>query len=127
MDPSVRPEDVDGSDGLGSDLPEWERERLEKVARLRKAEVEPYARSFEGRTSLGEIAGRHSELEVGETAEGSSCRVAGRVMARRVHGKAVFLTLRDGWDDLQIYSNVTSISEISSAAKDTCSAHAAGN
>ena len=97
MDSSVRSEGVDGGDGLESDLPEWERERLEKVSRLRKAGVELYSRSFEGRTPLGEIAGRYAGLEVGETAEGSSCRVAGRVMARRVHGKAVFLTLRDGW------------------------------
>ena len=32
-------------------------------------------------------------------------------MARREHGKAVFLTLRDGWDDLQVYGNVDTLGE----------------
>jgi lysyl-tRNA synthetase class 2 len=105
---------VDG-DGSGPDIPDWERERLAKVERLRAAGTEPYARKFEGRTPLAEIAAKYSSLEVGETAEGSSCRVAGRVMARRAHGKAVFFTLRDGWDDLQIYSNVDTLGEESLA------------
>ena len=43
------------------------------------------------------------------------CRVAGRIMARREHGKAVFLTLRDGWDDIQVYSNVDTLGEASFA------------
>ena len=41
--------------------------------------------------------------------------MAGRVMARREHGKAVFLTLRDGWDDLQVYANVDTLGEESFA------------
>ena len=36
-------------------------------------------------------------------------------MARREHGKAVFLTLRDGWDDLQVYGNVDALGEESFA------------
>jgi lysyl-tRNA synthetase class 2 len=93
------------------DLPEWERDRLAKADRLRQEGIEPYARSFEGRTLLGEITELHSALEPGQKAEGSHYRVAGRVMARREHGKAVFLTLRDGWDDLQIYGNVDALGE----------------
>ena len=93
------------------DLPEWERDRLAKAERLRQAGIEPYARSFEGRTLLGEITELHSSLEPGQKAEGSHYRVAGRVMARREHGKAVFLTLRDGWDDLQVYGNVDALGE----------------
>ena len=93
------------------DLPEWERDRLAKADRLRQAGIEPYARSFEGRTPLGEITELHSALEPGQKAEGSHNRVAGRVMARREHGKAVFLTLRDGWDDLQVYGNVDALGE----------------
>ena len=89
----------------GSDhVPEWGRERLIKVERLRDEGIEPYARSFESRTRLGEIAEVYGHLETGTKAEGSHHRVAGRVMARREHGKAAFLTLRDGWDDLQVYA-----------------------
>ena len=93
------------------DLPEWERDRLAKADRLRQEGIEPYARSFEGRTLLGEITELYSALEPGQKAEGSHYRVAGRVMARREHGKAVFLTLRDGWDDLQVYGNVDALGE----------------
>lgn len=111
MDPSAPSEGPDGGDGLKAQAPEWERQRLAKVARLRGLNIEPYARSFESRTPLGEITAKHSGLATGETAEGLSYRVAGRVMSRREHGKAVFLTLRDGWDDLQIYSNVDTLGE----------------
>jgi lysyl-tRNA synthetase class 2 len=111
MDVSVPSEEHVGGDGSGSDVPEWERERLAKVERLRGAGIEPYARTFPDRTSLAEIAAEYAALEVGETAEGSRCRVVGRVMARRAHGKAVFFTLRDGWYDLQIYSNVDTIGQ----------------
>jgi lysyl-tRNA synthetase, class II len=92
-------------------LPELERDRLAKADRLRQEGVEPYARSFEGRTLLGEITERYSPLEVGQKAEGSHHRIAGRVMGRREHGKVVFLTLRDGWDDLQVYGNVDALGE----------------
>ena len=93
------------------DLPGWERDRLAKADRLRQEGVEPYARSFEGRTPLGEITELYSALEPGQKVEGSHYRIAGRVMARREHGKALFITLRDGWDDLQIYGNVDALGE----------------
>jgi lysyl-tRNA synthetase, class II len=93
------------------DLPEWERDRLAKVDRLRQEDIEPYARSFEGRTLLGELTELYSALETGSTAEGSHYRVAGRVMARREHGKAIFLSLRDGWDDLQLYATFDALGE----------------
>ena len=105
MDPGQDTPGERGDAEPGSDhVPEWERERLIKVERLRDQGVEPYARSFESRTRLGEIAEAYGHLETGTKAEGSHHRVAGRVMARREHGKAVFLTLRDGWDDLQVYA-----------------------
>jgi len=83
---------------------------LAKAERLRGSDVELYARSFEGRTRLGEIAEAHADLEAGQRQEGEY-RIAGRVMTRREHGKAVFLTLRDGWDDLQVYANIDTLGE----------------
>lgn len=96
---------------LLSEMPEWERDRLAKVQRLREAQVEPYARSFEPRVRLSDVADRHADLASGEKDESIEYRVAGRVMARREHGKAVFVTLRDGWDDLQVYANVDALGE----------------
>jgi lysyl-tRNA synthetase class 2 len=111
MDPSVPSEEQVGGDGPDSDLRLWERERLAKVERLRAAGIEPYARKFEDRTLPGDIVAKYGVLEAGENAEGSHCRVAGRVISRRAHGKAVFFTLRDGWDDIQIYSNVDTLGQ----------------
>ena len=106
-------EDCDEGDGQAASLPEWERDRLAKLERLRHENVEPYARSFESRTRLGEITETHAGLEPGQKAESSHYKVAGRVMSRREHGKAVFITLRDGWDDLQVYANVDTLGETS--------------
>lgn len=113
MDPAVPSEDRGGGDGPETQLPEWERDRLEEIENLRREGIEPYARSFTGRTPLGEIARAYADLETDHKAEDSHCRIAGRVLSRREHGKAVFLTLRDGWDDLQVYANVDTLGEVS--------------
>ena len=70
---------------------------------------ELYARRFWPRDSIAQVLAAHPGLPPGEKAEGSHYRVAGRVMTRREHGKACFLTLRDGWEDLQVYGNVNSL------------------
>jgi lysyl-tRNA synthetase class 2 len=97
--------------GQPSELREWERDRLSELERLRAENVEPYARSFLDRTPVAKIATAYASLEPGEKAEDAHYRIAGRVMARREHGKAVFLTLRDGWDDLQVYGNIDALGD----------------
>jgi lysyl-tRNA synthetase, class II len=77
----------------------------EKLSRLRAEGVEPYARRFQPRTPLGDIVGRYDGIEAGEETD-DRYRIAGRVLARREHGKAAFLTLRDGQTDLQLFGNV---------------------
>lgn len=96
-------------------MPEWERDRLAKMDRLREQGVELYARSYGVRTSPAEIRRLHPEPGPEGEDEEVRYRIAGRVMSRRNHGKAVFLTLRDGWDDLQVYGNVDSLGESSFA------------
>src|SRR3954471_22477942 len=70
-------------------------ERREKLARLREAGVEPFPHSFEGRTEIATIRAAHEGLAAGEETE-DRYRVAGRVAARRGHGKAAFLDLVAG-------------------------------
>jgi lysyl-tRNA synthetase class 2 len=79
-------------------------------------EVELYARRFWPRTTVAEIKAAYGGLEVGETAEASQCRAAGRVLARREHGKACFFTIRDGIEDIQLYANVNTLGAESFAA-----------
>ena len=115
------------------------REQAAKVERLREAGVDPYARSYQPRTPAGEIIAGYGHLTAGEETE-DRFRITGRVMSRREHGKAVFLTMRDGWDDLQVYGrrrrpgrgvlrrpSPTSTWATSSAARAGCSARAAAS
>jgi lysyl-tRNA synthetase class 2 len=111
MDPAVPSEERGGGDGPEVRPSEWGAERLAEIERLRREGVEPYARSFTGRTRLAEIRQAHGDLGPDQKAEGSHYRIAGRVMSRREHGKACFLTLRDGWDDLQVYANIDTLGE----------------
>jgi Lysyl-tRNA synthetase (class II) len=84
-------------------------ERRTKAERLSEAGVELFARRYEPRTRAAEILVRHESVSVGEELPDARYRVAGRVISRREHGKACFLTLRDGWDDLQVYGNVNPV------------------
>jgi lysyl-tRNA synthetase class 2 len=86
------------------------REQAAKAERLRASGVDPYARSYQPRTPAGEIVAAYGHLTAGEETE-DRFRVTGRVMSRREHGKAAFLTLRDGWDDLQVYGRVDALGE----------------
>jgi lysyl-tRNA synthetase class 2 len=78
-------------------------ERREKLARLRESGVEPFPHSFAGRTELATVRAAHEGLAAGEEAA-DRYRVAGRVAARRGHGKAAFLDLVDGSGRIQLHA-----------------------
>src|SRR5215211_63353 len=78
-------------------------ERREKLARLRDQGIEPFPHSFAGRTEIAAVRAAHEDLAAGEeTAD--RYRVAGRVAARRGHGKAAFLDLVDGSGRIQLHA-----------------------
>jgi lysyl-tRNA synthetase, class II len=78
-------------------------ERRDKLARIRAAGVEPFPHEFAGRIPIAEVRAEHEGLEAGAETE-SSHRVAGRLAARRGHGKAAFLDLVDGSGRIQLHS-----------------------
>jgi lysyl-tRNA synthetase class 2 len=78
-------------------------ERRQKLERLREAGVDPYPVSFHDRLPVSEVLEQHSGLAAGEEASGSR-RVAGRLLARRGHGKAAFLDLEDRSGRIQLYA-----------------------
>jgi lysyl-tRNA synthetase class 2 len=78
-------------------------ERREKLERLREAGIEPYPHSFEDRVDIGEVRSAHEGLPAGMETD-SRYRVAGRILARRGHGKAAFLDLRDGSGQVQLHA-----------------------
>lgn len=79
-------------------LDEQHRIRLEKLAALRAAGKDPYTiTKFPVTISNKEIRDRFDELENTEVA------IAGRLMTRRIMGKASFIDVRDGSDRMQVY------------------------
>ena len=78
-------------------------ERRAKLARLREAGREPFPPAFAGREPIAAVRAAHQALAAGEETD-SLHTIAGRIMARRGHGKAAFIDLRDGTGQLQLHS-----------------------
>jgi lysyl-tRNA synthetase, class II len=85
-------------------------ERRAKLDRLREAGIEPYPHGFPDRTEIAAVRESHDGIEPGEETS-DRYRVAGRLTARRGHGKASFLDLRDGTGDVQIQARVDELGE----------------
>jgi lysyl-tRNA synthetase class 2 len=78
-------------------------ERREKLERLRQAGIEPFPHAFEGRTEIVEIRTAHEGLASGAETEDRR-RVAGRITARRGHGRAAFIDLVDRSGRIQLHA-----------------------
>jgi lysyl-tRNA synthetase, class II len=85
-------------------------ERRAKLERLREAGIEPFPHSFPDRTEIAAVRESHDDLESGEET-GDRYRIAGRLTARRGHGKAAFLDLRDGTGQLQVQARVDELGD----------------
>src|SRR4051794_19770572 len=77
---------------------EYERERREKLQRLRDLGVDPFGQRTENVKPLAEIRALHKP-EFGQDG-GPSVIAAGRVMFKKSFGKLSFVTLRDDSGDL---------------------------
>ncbi len=77
-------------------------ERREKLERLRKAGIEPFPHTYEGRAEIAEIRAAHQGLAVGSETD-DRFRVAGRIAARRGHGKAAFIDIVDRSGRIQLH------------------------
>jgi lysyl-tRNA synthetase, class II len=79
------------------------RDRREKLDRLRDAGIEPFPHEFGEREEIAEVRAAHAGLAAGAETD-SRHRVAGRIVARRGHGKAAFLDVRDGSGQIQLHA-----------------------
>jgi lysyl-tRNA synthetase class 2 len=70
-------------------------QRYKNLEKLKKAGINPFGESFSGIESIASLKKDYSE--------GRQVRVAGRIMARREHGKSVFIDLKDFSGRIQIY------------------------
>ncbi|HWW67707.1 MAG TPA: OB-fold nucleic acid binding domain-containing protein, partial [Solirubrobacterales bacterium] len=78
-------------------------DRREKLDRIRDAGIDPFPHDFAEREDIAEVRAAHEGLAPGIETE-SRHRVAGRIAARRGHGKACFLDLRDGTGQIQLHA-----------------------
>jgi lysyl-tRNA synthetase class 2 len=85
-------------------------DRRAKLERLREAGIEPFPHGFADRTEIAAVRESHEGIEPGEET-GDRYRVAGRLTARRGHGKASFLDLKDGTGQIQIQARVDELGE----------------
>ena len=88
------------------ELDEQHRIRLEKLAALKEAGKDPYKiTEFPVDTYNKDIRDRFDELENGEVI------IAGRMMTRRIMGKASFMDIRDASDRMQVYVRKDDVGE----------------
>jgi lysyl-tRNA synthetase class 2 len=78
-------------------------ERRAKLDRLRAAGIEPFPHEYPGRVEVASVREAHEGLRPGEETD-AGYRLAGRIVARRGHGKAAFLDLADGSGQIQLHS-----------------------
>jgi lysyl-tRNA synthetase, class II len=93
--------------------PQQVEDRKSKRAKLRELGVDPYGARYQNVQAITEVL-EHAEtlnLGPGQHAEGSSVRIAGRVMLHRPCGKLVFMTLRDSSGDMQTAVSKSAVDE----------------
>jgi lysyl-tRNA synthetase class 2 len=78
-------------------------ERRAKLAELRDAGVDPFPPAFRDRTAVADVLESYAQLNDGDESE-DTLRVAGRLTARRGHGKAAFLDLTDRTGRIQLHA-----------------------
>lgn len=88
---------------LGQDENRLIAERREKLTQMRK-KGQAYPNNFQPDHSAAELHDQYNEHSKEELAElGKTVKVAGRMMLKRVMGRASFATIQDGTGRLQLY------------------------
>ena len=90
------------------ELTDLERQRVEKLERLRARGVEPYPRRVERTHTIAEAL---AALEAAEAAgkEGPQVTVAGRLRSMRVMGKVTFAHIEDGSGSIQLFLRIQDV------------------
>ena len=84
-------------------------ERRAKLAAWRDA-GDVYPTKYQPRDEIGPLHDAYAGLEAGQKS-GDVRRIAGRVMARRVHGKLTFVVLKDSSGELQLFARFDALGE----------------
>lgn len=85
-------------------------DRRAKVAALRASGIEPYPPSAAPTADIASMRAAHEELEAGEETD-VAYTLAGRLMGKRGHGKAMFADLQDRTGRVQLHVTLDRIGE----------------
>ncbi|MFN7247750.1 MAG: lysine--tRNA ligase [Microcystis sp.] len=97
-----------------STLEEIRSARLEKVAGLQKAGLNPYAYQWKSTAHAQQLQEQYADLAPGEEIS-TEVAIAGRIIARRIMGKLAFFNLQDETGTIQLYLDKKRISETMAA------------
>jgi lysyl-tRNA synthetase class 2 len=93
-------------------LSQEQRNRRDKLARLRENGINPFPNNFKPETTCDAVIKKYESKNAEELlAMGEECSVAGRIMALRKFGKAAFVKLQDQSGQLQLYFKRDDLSE----------------
>ncbi len=84
--------------------------RRAKLRAAHEAGLQPYVSGFERTGTVADVLARHAGLEPGDETD-DVVALAGRLVARRDQGKVLFLVIRDGADEIQLFCRVNVIGE----------------
>jgi lysyl-tRNA synthetase, class II len=84
--------------------------RLQKLDEYRKKGIDPFAYSFEKTHQIDTVLTNYSEIEIDNKSE-DICSIAGRIIAKRGHGKAMFGNITDESGSIQFYVNLNTLEE----------------
>ena len=85
-------------------------ERRRKLDDLLAAGASPYRNRFPDPDAIAPLLERFAAIESGDESD-ESFRVAGRIVIKRGHGKAVFLVIQDAGARIQLYGNLDNLGE----------------
>ncbi|TRT70179.1 MAG: lysine--tRNA ligase [Microcystis sp. M_OC_Ca_00000000_S217Cul] len=97
-----------------STLEEIRAARLQKVAGLQKAGLNPFAYHWKSTAHAQQLQEQYADLAPGEEIS-TEVAIAGRIIARRIMGKLAFFNLQDETGTIQLYLDKKRISETMSA------------
>ena len=80
--------------------------RLEKIHALKEKNISPYAQNFNKKDAINDIVNKYKTLTPEDTCQ-DTVQTAGRLLAKRGHGKACFANISDEKGSIQLYANVS--------------------
>jgi len=87
-------------------------ERLKKLKKLRELGLDPFSETkFERTTTAAELHKKFDSLKPNEKREKEIYSVAGRIMSKRIHGKACFLDLEDFSGKIQVWMDKSTLGD----------------